>query len=138
MKMKTDYKEELQLCAEKSENMNDFGVEEVEAALRLLKNGKAAGEDGILPEFLKNMGIKGKFWLSRLFSSVKNNNTLPEQWWEAKVVAILKPGKPDDDSKSYRPISLLSVVYKLFERVLLKRIQTKIEEHLPAEQAGFR
>jgi len=94
----------------------------------LLKNGKAAGENGILPEFLKHMDIKGKFWLARLFSSVKNNNTLPKQWREAKVIAILKPGKPDDDPKSYRPISLLSAVYKLFER-----IQTKIEEHLPAE-----
>jgi len=118
--------------------MNDFGVEEVEAALRLLKNDKAAGEDGILPEFLKHMGIEGKFWLARLFASVKNNNTLPKQWRKAKVVAILKPGKPGDNPKSYRPISLLSVVYKLFERVLLVRIQTKIEEHLPAEQAGLR
>jgi len=35
--------------------MNDFGVEEVEAALRLLKNGKAAGVDGILTEFLKHI-----------------------------------------------------------------------------------
>jgi hypothetical protein len=127
-----------QLCAEKSENMKDFGVEEMEATLKLLKNGKAAGKDGILPEFLKHMGIKGKFWLARLFSSVKNNNILPKQWREAKVIVILKPGKSDDDPKSYRPISLLSVVYKLFERVLLERIQTKIKEHLTAEQAGFR
>jgi hypothetical protein len=67
MKVKADYMEELQLCADKSENMKDFRVEEVKAALNLLKNGKAAGEDGILPEFLKHMGIKGKFWLARLF-----------------------------------------------------------------------
>jgi len=137
MKVKADYKKELQFYAEKSENMNDLGVEEGEAVLRLLKNVKAASEDGILPEFLKHMGIKGKFWLERLFSSVKNNNTLPKQLREAKVIAILKPGKPGDP-KSYRPISLLSVVYKLFETVLLVRIQTKIEEHLPAEQVGFR
>jgi len=135
MKMKANYKEELQSCAEISENMNDFGVEEVEAALRLIKSGKIAGEDGILPEFLKHMGIKRKFWLARLFSSVKNNNTLPKQWQEAKVVAILKHGKPDDDPKNYRPISLLSVVYKLFERLLLARIQTQIEDHLPVD--GF-
>jgi len=137
MKVKADYKKELQFYAEKPENMNDLGVEEGEAVLRLLKNVKAASEDGILPEFLKHMGIKGKFWLERLFSSVKNNNTLPKQLREAKVIAILKPGKPGDP-KSYRPISLLSVVYKLFETVLLVRIQTKIEEHLPAEQVGFR
>jgi len=113
--VKADYKEELRLCEEKFENMNDFGVEEAEAALRLLKNGKAAGEDGILPEFLKHMGIKGKFWLASLFSSVKNNNTLPKPWREAKVVAILKLGK-----------LLLSVVYKLFEKVFLERTQKKI------------
>jgi hypothetical protein len=118
--------------------MNDFDVEEVEAALKLLKNGKAAGVDGMLPEFLKHLGTKWKFLLTRLFTSVKNNNTLPKQWREAKVIAILKPGKPDDDPKSYRPISLLSVVYKSFERVLLARIQTQIDEHLPVEQVGFR
>lgn len=32
----------------------------------------------------------------------------------------------------------MSVVYKLFERVLLARIQLKIEDTLPKEQAGFR
>jgi hypothetical protein len=51
---------------------------------------------------------------------------------------ILKPGKPDDDPKSYRPISLLSIVYKLFERVLLAKIQTQIKKYLPVEQADFR
>jgi len=68
----------------------------VETALKLVKSGKAAGVDGILPEFLKYLGFNSKVWL-----------------------VILKPGKPDSDPKSYRPISSLSVVYKLFERVLL-------------------
>lgn len=40
--------------------MKVFGVEKVEVALKLLKNSKTAGVDGVLPEFLKPMGIKGK------------------------------------------------------------------------------
>lgn len=44
--------------------MNDFGVEEVEANLKFLKNDKAASENGMLPEFHKHMGIKGKCWLA--------------------------------------------------------------------------
>jgi hypothetical protein len=36
MKVKADYKEELQLCAEKSIDMKDFGREEMETILRLL------------------------------------------------------------------------------------------------------
>lgn len=69
---------------------------------------------------------------------VKNNNVLPKLWREAKVIIILKPGKPKNGPKSYIPTSLLLVVYKLFERVLLTRIQEQIEVNLPKEQVSFR
>ena len=52
--------------------------------------------------------------------------------------AILKPKKPADDHKSYRPISLLCITYKLMERIILTRINDTVEAHLPREQAGFR
>lgn len=71
MKVKADYKEVLKICAEKSENINDFGVEKVKATIKLLKNGKAADIDGILPEFLKYLGTKGKFRLTRFFINKK-------------------------------------------------------------------
>lgn len=77
LKIKTDFKEVLSSCIEKSESMEDFGWEEVETALKLIKNGKAAGVDGILPEFLKFLGPKGNAWLTNFFSAVKINNVLP-------------------------------------------------------------
>lgn len=106
--------------------------------MKLVKSGNAAGVDGILPEFLKFLGPKCNVWITNFFSTVKSYNVLPKLWRETKVIAILKPGKPENDPKSYRPISLLLVVYKLFERVLLTRIIEQIEKHLPKEQAGFR
>jgi hypothetical protein len=87
--------------------MVDFGQEEVESVLKLIKSAKAAGIDSILPEFLKFLGPKGNAWITNFFSAVKNNNILPKLWRETKVIAILKPGKPKYDPKSYRPISLL-------------------------------
>jgi len=57
---------------------------------------------------------------------------------EAKVIAILKPGKSGNNPRNYRPISLLSIVYKLFKRVHLARIQMKIVDTLLKEQADFR
>ncbi|KAG5881103.1 hypothetical protein JTB14_036587 [Gonioctena quinquepunctata] len=51
---------------------------------------------------------------------------------------ILHRGKPNDDPKSYRPIALLSTIYKLFGRLLFNRIGSKILENVPIEQAGFR
>jgi hypothetical protein len=62
---------------------------------------KAAGLDGVYPEFIKNSGKKTKERLVRLFNDILT------------TCAILKPGKDDTDASHYRPISLLSVVYKI-------------------------
>jgi hypothetical protein len=40
--------------------------------------------------------------------------------------------------RHYRPISLLSVVYKILERLILQRIQPLIDAAVPVSQAGFR
>ena len=53
-------------------------------------------------------------------------------------MVILKPNKPADDPKSYRPISLLCGPYKILEKLILARINLVIEPQLPTEQAGFR
>ena len=53
-------------------------------------------------------------------------------------MAVLKPNKPTDAPGSYRPISLLCVAYKLFERLVYNRIKPVIKSVLPHEQAGFR
>jgi hypothetical protein len=107
-KIKYEYKTILNSCVEKSEIMEDFNVAEIEMALSLLKNSKAAGVDGVLPEYIKHIGQKGKIWLANIFSHVKNTTTLPKVWREAKVIAILKPSKTGNYPKNYRPISLLS------------------------------
>ena len=54
------------------------------------------------------------------------------------MVAIPKPEKPVGDPKSYRPISLLCVPYKILERLIYARVESLIDPLLPKEQAGFR
>ena len=43
-----------------------------------------------------------------------------------------------EDPRSYRPISLLCVPYKIFERLIYARVKPLIDPLLPREQAGFR
>jgi hypothetical protein len=85
--------------------------------------GKLAGLDGVYPEFIKNSGRKTKEWLVRLFNDILTTGKLPKLFKQAKIIAILKPGKDGTDASHYRPISLLSVVYKIFEQLILQRIQ---------------
>ena len=54
------------------------------------------------------------------------------------MVAIPKPTKPVGDPKSYRPIFLLCVPYKILERLIYGRVEKLIDPLLPKEQAGFR
>ena len=63
---------------------------------------------------------------------------LPKIWRRSEIIAILKPKKPADDAKSYRPISLLCVPLKLLERLMLARLDPVIDPQLPPQQAGFR
>ena len=53
-------------------------------------------------------------------------------------MAIPKPKKPVEDPKGYRPISLLCVSYKIFERVMHARDEPIVDPLLLREQTGFR
>lgn len=56
------------------------------------------------------------------------------------MIVILKPGKPPDDPNSYRPISLLPIISKIFEKIILRRMRAVIDEKnlIPEIQFGFR
>jgi hypothetical protein len=50
-----------------------------------------------------------------------------EQWKVAQIILILKPGKSPNELTLYRSISLLPIVSKLFEKLLLKRLLRMVE-----------
>jgi hypothetical protein len=51
----------------------------------------------------------------------------PGQWIIAKIILHLKPGKPPNEPMSYRPISLLPILSKVYENLLLHRLLPIIE-----------
>lgn len=125
--------------AQKScEISRNFTVDEINEAMTNVKEGKASGFDGIYPEFLTHSGPRTRIWLSRFFTNVLKTNALPAAFKTAKIISLLKPKKDETLPESYRPISLLSVTFKLLERTLFTRLSPEIDKVLPPEQAGFR
>ena len=120
-------------------NISDnFSQREFAAALQHLKPGKAPALDSICPELIVHSGAALKSWLRDFLSSCLCRLKISKIWRRAIVVAIPKPAKPVGDPKSYRPIPLLCVAYKILDWLIYARVEPLINPLLPKEQAGFR
>ena len=106
-----------------AENISDnFSQREFTAVLQHLKPSKAPGPDSICPKLILHAGAALKSWLRDFISSSLRPLKIPKIWRRVLVVAIPKPGKPVGDPKSYRPISLLCVTYKILESLIYARV----------------
>jgi hypothetical protein len=65
---------------------------------------------------------------------------IPNAWKTAEIIMIPKPGKNLNEVESYQPNSLLPIMSKPFEKLLLKHLKpTTEEQHLvQMHQFGFR
>ena len=111
--------------------------EEVAAAVRTLKNGKAPGGDEITAELLKLGGAAVVQSLTHLATLVWESETVPADWLKQLTVPLHKKG-PTKDCENYRGIALLSVPGKVFCRVVQMRLAERAEKLLRESQCGFR
>ena len=107
---------------------------EVERVLQSTKPSKALGPDELSP--LKHLGPKAHSYIAGMFQTSLNTGVIPRIWKTARIIQLLKPGKPDDTGKSYHPVSLLSPLVKALETFLFPTLT----EQLPMadHQHGFR
>ena len=120
-----------------SEELPDVTSYEIQLALHQLKNRKAPGEDGIIPEMLKINSEPLQTILAELFTKCLIETKVPENW-NNDVITLLHKKGDIKNLDNYRPISLLSHLYKLFTRVIVNRLRQKLDFYQPREQAGFR
>lgn len=101
---------------------------------------KAPGFALITGEILKHLPRKGIVKLTNLINASFRLKYVPSVWKVAKVIMITKPGKPPNEVTSYRPISLLPIISKLFEKLLLRKLKPIKERKKlkPTRQFGFR
>ena len=110
--------------------------------VKFLKRGKAPGPDTIHNEVLR-LGTTTSLYhhLARLFTSSIQLGYIPTAWKLATLRMLLKPDKlPSSLTTSYRTISLISSIMKLFERVIEQRLRPHLEHigFINKHQSGFR
>jgi len=113
-------------------------LQEVERALKDMKSGKAPGSDGIPPELLKlDVPVLREHLLDLLVSCWREGR-VPQDLKDAKLVTLFKNKGSRQVCDNYRAIALLSLVGKLFARVILMRLQVIADRVYPESQCGFR
>ncbi|GFU51735.1 RNA-directed DNA polymerase from mobile element jockey [Trichonephila clavipes] len=113
---------------------------EVLSYVQRLKPRKSPGLDQISNHMIKNLPLKFLLFITLLINQLFKNNYFPNSWKTAVVIPILKPEKDSALPTNYRPISLLSCLSKVYEFVLLQRLNqhcTAANFIIP-QQCGFR
>ena len=119
-------------------NERAISLKEVEEAVNEIKSGKVPMLDGFPVECLKKGSMAVLEWLVGLLNLSFDMGAVPMDWRGACIVPLYK-GKGDKcECSNSRGISLLSVVGKLFGRVLIKRDRAGTECAIGEEQCGFR
>ena len=91
-------------------------MEEVRKVISRLKNGKAAGVDGIVNEIIKHGGEQVHVAMWQLIDICFEEESTPEDWKKGMIFPIHKEGDKSIPG-NYRGISLLSIVGKIYTAV---------------------
>lgn len=104
-----------------------------------LNVSKSKGPDNISPKVVKNNALVFSFILSEIFNLIISNGKYPECLKTSKVIPVFKSGDSSQPS-NYRPISILSILNKIIEKMLVKRFTEFFEMNsvLTRHQYGFR
>lgn len=71
----------------------------------------------LMIEEIKHLGPLAATWILDWYNYGFETHRIPKMWKKTKVVALLKPGKSPLNPKSYKPVSPLCHLYKLFDRL---------------------
>ncbi|KAK6758849.1 hypothetical protein RB195_016214 [Necator americanus] len=112
-------------------------VSEVLVCIQKMKNGKSGGDNRISAEMLKYLPPSGIREMTKIIRSIWIDERIPDSWRHAIIIPLHKKLSVTDP-RNYRGISLLRVMYKVLERIILDRLIKHREETTRDEQSGFR
>lgn len=130
---------ELQIITEYQRRiLNDqITTEEIEKAIRKIKNGKAPGPDGYTAKFYKIFKEEIITHLKTLYNGIMQGSKVSNSWQQAIVTLIPKDDRKCPNVKKFRPISLLNQDYKIFATILADRLKKVLTDKISKDQTGF-
>ena len=124
---------------EKSFFINPTTANEVETQIKCLKNNKASGPNSIPASIFKNFQKSLSVPLTEVINLSFNEGKFPTQLKSASVIPVFKKGDKLEVN-NYRPISLISIISKIIEKLIHRRLNSFLEQNniFYPSQFGFR
>ena len=124
-----------------NETISSFLItsEEITEIIASLNTNKAQGPDNISVSMIKLCGQHLCVPLKIIFDNILLTGIFPDQWKEANVTSVHKKNDKQLIS-NYRPISLLPILAKVFERIIFKNLYNYLISNnlITKNQSGFR
>ena len=113
--------------------------QEIEEMMKNMMPLKAPGEDGIQPFAIKEGWEETRDMLLELYNKIWIGGEYPSEWNEGIIIPFPKNQEEYPKPKDFRPITLLSVMGKGLEKIVLKRLQklNRTFSVIPDSQWGF-
>ena len=121
---------------EVKEKINRIDEDEVREIIQEVPKGKAAGDDGICAEILRNLGEKEISSITELINKIYETGDLPIDFIKSVFIPIPKVSKAMERNEN-RAISLTAHAAKILLKIIKKKMTQKIESKVSESQLGF-
>ena len=116
--------------------MPTFNEKEIHQAIKSLNSGKSPDEMGLTAKHLKYSGETLLPTLVAIFNDIIRTETVPEVFKSGIITPVHKKGKDPGKMDNYRGITVSSILGKLFETVILNRLE-ELNKDQSQLQFGF-
>ena len=110
---------------------------EVEAAIKSLPHKKSPGPEGFTAEFYQTHKEELVPFFLQLFQIIQKQGILPKSFYETNIILISKPSRDSTGKGNFRPISLMNIDAKIFNKILASQLQQHIKKLTHHNQVGL-